>query len=220
MTRTAVAVARHWESRQGRPSLGTRIRAQRVWLHCGRRIRTALDVGCGTGQFTRWLASRGLEVTGLDLSLAMLAVARDRTRGVRYLQGAAEALPFAEGSFDVAALTTSLELVADQERTPLQAARVARRGLLLGVMNLASPLGLYRRSLSVFRPSRYRHARFFTPWGLERWVCRSLEDRVERVTARTTLWPRVVPLGTSRLPFGGFIGAAVAFKAPKPFCQV
>jgi predicted TPR repeat methyltransferase len=40
--------------------------------------QTALDVGCGTGWFTRWLSSRGLAVTGVDRSSAMLAEARAR----------------------------------------------------------------------------------------------------------------------------------------------
>ncbi len=175
-------------------------------------VRTALDIGCGTGHFTRWLASRGMETMGLDLSPAMLAVARERSPGIRYFQGVAEALPFADRSFDLAAFVTSLEFVADQERALLEAARVARRGLLLGVLNLASPLGIYRKALSRFRPSRYRHARFFTPWGLKLWVCRQLGERVERIAVRTTLWPRAVPLGTSRLPFGAFVGAVVVFK--------
>lgn len=175
-------------------------------------VHSALDIGCGTGHFTRWLASQGLEATGLDPSAAMLAVARERSPGIHYLQGTAEALPFADRSFDLAAFVTSLEFVADQERALLEAARVAHRGLLLGVLNLASPLGVYRKALSRFRPSRYRHARFFTPWGLERWARRLLVDWMERVTVRTTVWPRIMPLGASRLPFGAFIGAVVVFK--------
>ncbi len=175
-------------------------------------VGTALDIGCGTGHFTRWLAARGVEVTGLDLSGPMLAVARERSQGIPYLQGTAEALPFADGAFDVVAMITSLEFVADQELALVEAARVARRGMLLGVLNLASPLGIYRKVLSHFRPSRYRHARFFTPWGLERWLRRCLGNRVERVTLRTTLWPPALPLGTSRVPFAAFVGAVVVFK--------
>lgn len=38
--------------------------------------RTALEIGCGTGHFTRWLAANGLEITGLDISAAMLGEAR------------------------------------------------------------------------------------------------------------------------------------------------
>lgn len=32
------------------------------------------------------------------------------------------------------------------------------------------------------------------------------------MTVRTTLWPRIMPLGVSRLPFGAFIGAVVVLE--------
>jgi len=43
-----------------------------------------LEVGCGTGHFTRWFAKQGLYVTGLDASPAMLEQARLRN-GANYL---------------------------------------------------------------------------------------------------------------------------------------
>lgn len=71
---------------------------------------TALDVGCGTGHFTRWLAEQGLRATGLDRSTVMLAEASKRNR-LRYLRGDALALPFADKSFDIVAVITTLEFV-------------------------------------------------------------------------------------------------------------
>jgi demethylmenaquinone methyltransferase/2-methoxy-6-polyprenyl-1,4-benzoquinol methylase len=56
-----------------------------------------LDVACGTGYLTRHL--RG-EVTGIDQSERMLAVARERLPRAVLVQGDALALPFADGSFD------------------------------------------------------------------------------------------------------------------------
>lgn len=38
--------------------------------------RTMLEIGCGTGHFTRWFSEQGFQTIGLDLSLAMLAQAR------------------------------------------------------------------------------------------------------------------------------------------------
>lgn len=41
----------------------------------------ALDIGCGTGTHTIWLAEMGLSVTGLDESTAMLEAAAAKTSG-------------------------------------------------------------------------------------------------------------------------------------------
>jgi ubiquinone/menaquinone biosynthesis C-methylase UbiE len=57
-----------------------------------------LDVACGTGFLTRHL--RG-EVTGVDQSAAMLAIARERAPGARFVEADAFALPFADASFDL-----------------------------------------------------------------------------------------------------------------------
>jgi ubiquinone/menaquinone biosynthesis C-methylase UbiE len=56
-----------------------------------------LDVACGTGFLTRHL--RG-ELTGLDQSERMLAIARDRIPGGTFVQGDALELPFDDGAFD------------------------------------------------------------------------------------------------------------------------
>jgi demethylmenaquinone methyltransferase/2-methoxy-6-polyprenyl-1,4-benzoquinol methylase len=59
-------------------------------------VRT-LDVACGTGFLTQHL--RG-DVTGLDASARMLAIAAERIPGAAFVQGDALALPFADDSFD------------------------------------------------------------------------------------------------------------------------
>ena len=57
-----------------------------------------VDVACGTGFLTRHL--RG-EVTGLDQSEQMLAIARERVPAGAFLQGdALDRLPFEDGAFD------------------------------------------------------------------------------------------------------------------------
>ena len=56
-----------------------------------------LDVACGTGFLTRHLPG---EVTGLDASAAMLAIARGRIPGGAVVQGDALDPPFADGAFE------------------------------------------------------------------------------------------------------------------------
>jgi demethylmenaquinone methyltransferase/2-methoxy-6-polyprenyl-1,4-benzoquinol methylase len=56
-----------------------------------------LDVACGTAYATRWLPG---DVTGLDQSAAMLAVASRRLPGATFVQGDALELPFAGDDFE------------------------------------------------------------------------------------------------------------------------
>ena len=58
--------------------------------------RTVLDAGCGTGRMVPLpRRTRGLEVTGADLSPGMIAVARERLPSVRLEVAGLDALPFA-----------------------------------------------------------------------------------------------------------------------------
>jgi ubiquinone/menaquinone biosynthesis C-methylase UbiE len=69
------------------------------------RAAQVLDVACGTGGFLREVKVNHprLDVTGLDLSPHYLAVARSKLQPwsrARFVEGAAEAMPFADGQFD------------------------------------------------------------------------------------------------------------------------
>lgn len=69
----------------------------------GRRV---LDVGTGTGRAALLLAKAGAEVTGVDASEQMLAIARERAQGaarsIHFMQRDAHALEFTDRSFEVA----------------------------------------------------------------------------------------------------------------------
>lgn len=64
-----------------------------------------LDVGCGSGQLALIAAKDGLEVTGVDIAPNWVERARARAQAeglrVRFDQGDAEALPYADKSFDL-----------------------------------------------------------------------------------------------------------------------
>src|SRR3954462_8717132 len=59
-----------------------------------------LDVGSGPGYAAERATQRGAVATGGDIADEGVARARRRHRGIRFLQGDAEDLPFAAGSFD------------------------------------------------------------------------------------------------------------------------
>jgi ubiquinone/menaquinone biosynthesis C-methylase UbiE len=170
--------------------------------------RTGLDVGCGTGHFTRWLEDQGLTVAGLDLSRPMLDEA-ERLGSKTLVEGDAMELPFPDGEFDLVALITSLEFLAAPERALTEAVRVARMGLLLGVLNRHSLLAA-RHRISGREP--WQAARFFTVTELVRLVKRAGGPRLQSLRWRTTLWP-LPRIGSLPLPWGGFIGMSVQLRA-------
>jgi ubiquinone/menaquinone biosynthesis C-methylase UbiE len=175
------------------------------------QAKSVLEVGCGTGHFTRWLAQQGLRAAGLDISEIMLAEARLRD-SVEYVHGDAQALSFADRTWDLVALVTTLEFVPDPERALFEAVRVARHGLLLGVLNRWSLLTWnYRRSGKPL----WNSAHFFTPGELKLLVRKVAEKRLRGIRWRTTLWPMPF-IKDLPLPFGGFIGMAVHLAEELP----
>jgi ubiquinone/menaquinone biosynthesis C-methylase UbiE len=172
------------------------------------RARTLLEVGCGTGHFTRWFGERGLQVMGLDLSSPMLVEAV-RLGSPPCVLGDALALPFPSGAFDLVALITTLEFVTDPIQALSEAIRVAQHGLILGVLNRQSLLA-WRRKRS--GEALWQMARFFAPAELVRLAQQAAAGARVKIVWRTTLWP-VWP-GELSLPWGGFIGMAVSMVEP------
>jgi ubiquinone/menaquinone biosynthesis C-methylase UbiE len=169
--------------------------------------RTALDVGCGTGHFTRWLAGEGLQVFGLDVSHAMLEEAR-HLGSPTCVEGDALSLPFADQAVDLVLMVTTLEFVSDPAQALAEAARVARQGLLVGVLNRSSLLGLRHR---LWPRQLWRSARLFSPRALMELTEAVAGPRIVSLRWRTTPWPlpRVSDLPLS---WGAFIGLAVRLR--------
>lgn len=199
----------HWYSGQGLRAGNLEKRLLGKLMAGFPQARSVIDIGCGTGHFARWAKGLGWVVTGLDASAAMLSEAR-QLDCVEYLEGDAHRLPFADRAFDVAMIITTLEFVADPVRALSEAARVARQGLVLGVLNRH---GRVARSYRASGKSPWQSARFFTPWELSRLVRQAAGKRLRRIQWRTTLWP--LPLVRDLpLPWGGFIGLAAHLAGP------
>ena len=93
--------------------------------------RKVIEVGCGTGRNTVWLAERAASIVGLDFSKAMLARARPRVndRRVRFIQHDARVTwPLADSSVDVVIAMLILEHVEHVETVFAEAARVLTVG--------------------------------------------------------------------------------------------
>ena len=174
-----------------------------------------LEVGCGTGHFTRWLRGIGLKPVGLDLSRAMLAEAKGPDQ-LTLVQADAHRLPFGDGAFDVTAFITTLEFLENPAAALEEALRVASQGILLGVLNRFSALALQRRMKGWFRPGVYDHARFYTVGELRELLHRAASSILSRTESKrgeiawhTTLFPRWMPWKRGDLPLGGFIAMAL-----------
>ena len=93
--------------------------------------RKVVEVGCGTGRNTTWLAERAAEIVGLDFSEEMLAQARSRVNDprVRFIQHDARMTwPLANASADVVIAMLILEHVENLAPVFAEAARVLNTG--------------------------------------------------------------------------------------------
>jgi SAM-dependent methyltransferase len=91
-----------------------------------------LDVATGTGNAAIRAAQAGGVVTGLDLTPELFEVARRRAAdaevAIEWVEGDAEALPFADESFDRVLSTFGVMFAPDQKLAAAELARVLRHG--------------------------------------------------------------------------------------------
>jgi SAM-dependent methyltransferase len=105
-----------------------------------------LDLGCGTGDLARHLASARLRVTGCDISVNMLSrAASSDPHGaieLRRLDPMWQTLPFPAGHFDAVVASSVLEYVASPATVLVECARVLRPGgvILCTVPDLTHPV--------------------------------------------------------------------------------
>src|SRR5438132_7397256 len=94
--------------------------------------RTILDVGIGTGRFAEYFNDSGFNVVGIDVSLYMMAKAREKK--LRDLVRAdAHRLPFRDSTFDGAVMVHVLHLVRDWVQVVGEVGRVTGRVIGGGV---------------------------------------------------------------------------------------
>lgn len=196
-----------YETAEGRRADAQEKAALEEALRTFRDIRSMLEIGCGTGHFTRWLDEGGRQAAGLDVAAPMLAEAHTQDR-VPLVQGDARRLPFADHAFDVTLMITTLEFLEVPQAALAEAARVGRQGVVLGVLNRCSLLALRRRLKGLFQPTIYDEARFYSLGELAR-LLRAVAGKENRISWTTALFPSWWPWQKTRLPLGGFIAVAL-----------
>jgi ubiquinone/menaquinone biosynthesis C-methylase UbiE len=173
--------------------------------------KTILEIGAGTGHFTRWFGSLGLEAIGADLSPLMVRKAKKLWHDGDFVNSRSSNLPFQSKSFDLSIFITCFEYMPDPIGVLKEAARVSRKGVILGLMNSWSLPTLRRKiQLALGKNDYYRKAHFYSIREIKNLSRKAFDKSANVVRWRTTLFPK--PLHLERdtgNPFGAFLGVAI-----------
>ncbi len=105
-------------------------------IRAGERV---LDVAAGNGNASLAAARQFADVTSTDYVGALLERARERASAERlditFQEADAEALPFADASFDAVLSTFGVMFTPNQEKSAAELARVCRKGGRIGLAN-------------------------------------------------------------------------------------
>ena len=126
-----------------------------------------LEVGCGTGHWSRFFSQCGFEVAGLDISERIINTARQKgIPNVSFHAADGHLLSFQDSTFDLTAAITALEFVRDAEVVLREMIRCTRKPgrILLGVLNRLSKVNRQRQDRA---ESPYAVARLFSPVELK-----------------------------------------------------
>lgn len=127
---------------------------------CLRNGHTVLDVGCGTGIFTRIFSSKSLSVAAIDESEKMLSQAKSKSElaDVEFLNANAENLPFSDAYFDRVLCAFMLEFASNPKKVVTEMIRVLKPGgiMVITTLNSAGAWAKGRVGKGVFANAKFR----------------------------------------------------------------
>jgi ubiquinone/menaquinone biosynthesis C-methylase UbiE len=139
-----------------------------------------LDLACGTGAIAERAAAARADVTGLDLSPALIETAKERAAeqrlDIEYMVGDAENLPFEDGSYEKVSSTFGIMFAPDHEAVARELARVTAAGGRLALANWTPQGGLGKmfKVMAPYQPAPPPSSPF--DWGDESRVRELLGD--------------------------------------------
>lgn len=119
-----------------------KVEAEHFWFHIRKKWifdrvskfilppADVLEIGCGTGIVSSFLAEKGYRVTGCEYYQEAIHMAWP---GFKIIQGDAHNIPFEDNCFDMAGLFDVIEHFDDYREILLEAARVIKRGGIITV---------------------------------------------------------------------------------------
>jgi 2-polyprenyl-6-hydroxyphenyl methylase/3-demethylubiquinone-9 3-methyltransferase len=148
-------------------------------ITAGQRV---LDVAAGTGNTAIRAAEAGAEVVAADLTPENFAAGRREAaaRGVEleWIEADAEALPFADGEFDVVTSSFGAIFAPDHQKVADEMLRVCRPGGTIGMLNF-TPEGLISAFFGALAPYVPAPAQSPVLWGSEPHVRELFGERVK-----------------------------------------
>lgn len=174
---------------------------ERLSLAPGTRM---LDVGCGAGQIAIPAARAGVRVTGVDIAANLVEQARARagTEGlsVRFDEGDAEMLPYADGEFDVVVSLIAGMFAPRPERVAAELLRVCRPGGRIVMANW-TPEGFVGQLFKTTGKHVPPPALMPSPllWGSAAAVRERLRDGVAELQLSKRFYPFQYPFGPAEV---------------------
>ena len=122
----------YWEKR-GESGYRPRYKIFFDWIDNGSKV---LEIGCGDGYFGQILKEKSIDYAGCDISEKALKIAEER--GLYVFQCKLEdKIDFPDKSFDYVVMSEFLEHIVNSEEILKEAGRVAKRGVLVSIPNIA-----------------------------------------------------------------------------------
>jgi ubiquinone/menaquinone biosynthesis C-methylase UbiE len=170
-------------------------------------VQSVLELGCGTGHWTEFLSSLGFSVTALDVSEAMLRIARQKNiPNAKILNADASSLPFEDNSIGLVFTITMLEFVQDIQKVLAEIFRVLQPGgtLIVGCLNINSTLGKNKNEDETFR-----EAHFFSTQELHLLLSKFGEPEIKECIHMNSFFELMDGKEITPMPEGIFLAASV-----------
>jgi ubiquinone/menaquinone biosynthesis methyltransferase len=162
-----------------------------------------LDLACGTGDIAFAMAGRGAQVVGLDITLRMIQLARDKAQTqprTVFVVGDMMALPFPDRAFDIVTTGYGIRNVPEIQPAIAEICRVLRPGGRLISLDFNRPVNLLTRSIYVS---------YLTVVGSALgWVLHRDPDTYRYIPASIQRYPGAAAVATM-MEQQGFIGCEV-----------
>ncbi len=170
-----------------------------------------LDVGCGTGYFSRQFSVSGFNTIAIDYAQDMINFASRQDQTVRYLIGDAIALPFKQDEFDYSSAITSLCFIKQPQLALAEMWRISKKGIVLGLLNRHSLLYLKKAN-----KGDYKGARWDSSDNVRQWTS-TLSPTPSQVKIKTALFipgmgvvsKKIEPFISKKLLLGGFMAVYI-----------